>query len=133
MDGSNRRDHNAGIGAYAGAGGPELPDGHDRFLKTQKPAIQSVDALSGFTLFRIMNLELEPRGEIDPFKNPEQAMAYRYAGHVRRDCVAFRRIVERYVLAVQAGDDVVELTAVMLIIANRWSDQQDFREEWRLA
>lgn len=126
-------DQNARIGAYAGAGGRELPDGHDRFLKTQKPDVTPVDDLSRFVLLRIMELELEPRGEIDPLKNPEQAMAYRYARHVRRDCVAFRRILATYAEFVNEVGFLEQreaYTSPVLAIANRWADHYDFRAEW---
>lgn len=142
-------DPNARIGAYADATGLELPDGTDTFQHLQKPDLHPAgDPLAQFVKARIIDAETEPRHEFPRVYGLEAGpIAHRYAKQVRRDCVAFRRIVERYLLArldmATAGSDRgsrlvanAQLAAwewSMFILANRWSDHPDFRDEWRVT
>jgi len=71
------------------------------------------------------------------FASPEQAMAYRYARHVRADCVAFRQIVKLYLDAIAIPNDIgfdvgrkEQATETLLAVANRWTDHHEFDEEW---
>jgi hypothetical protein len=135
---------NARIGAYAGTGKPDLPDGIDWFEHLQKPDVpKTSDPLARFVTARIIELETEPRSEIRPlYDQPGGAMAHRYAKHVRADCVVFRQIVLRYCEFVSEIPNVAdsdwyyhgqfeEIATVMKILANRWSDHREFDEAWR--
>lgn len=135
---------NAKIGAY-GPDTSDLPDGTDTFERLQEPDFTPVDGLSRFVRSRIIELELEPRGEVavvyDEVGGP---MAYRYARHMRADCVVFRRIAVQYLDAagkyressgktlVYATAAVNQAIAAMYLVANRWSDHPDFNEAWRI-
>lgn len=122
-----------------GTTGP-VPSWRDDFTGRQLPVVTPVDDLSRFVMARIMHAESEPQHEV-PQSYDRQAgpMAHRYAGHVRRDMVAFRRIAELYCEARWTNyDDGYQqgasayMESAMLILANRFSDHPDFREEWRL-
>lgn len=148
---------NAGLGIYGGTG-PSLNSttGIDWFEHTQEPHIETGgDPLARFVLARIIELELEPRGEIKPlYDQPGGAMAHRYAKHIRTDCVVFRQIVAEYLAAMQrhakcmeqidSGGPVDEdlsfvhgadrgLYLAVLAVANRWLDHREFQPEWTLA
>jgi hypothetical protein len=126
---------NAKIGAY-GPDTSDLPDGTDTFQATQEPALPATDdPLARFVIARIIELELEPRGEVMAvYDEPAGPMAHRYAKHVRADCVVFRRQVAEYLREVSAGLECAHGTRLMvMIIANRWSERREFDEDWRLA
>lgn len=123
--------------------------GVDDFRGKQEPQVDpGDDPLARFVVDRIRDAETEPGIEVMAvYDQPAGPMAHRYAGHVRRDCRAFRWIVAAYLTAVTAsinwedtGDDPAEmdgraqgLRAAVLVVANRWPDHPDFRDEWRLA
>jgi hypothetical protein len=116
--------------------------GADDFRAKQLPAFEPVDDLSRFVLDRIREAETEPvADQVEPNGQP---MAYRYAKHVRRDMVAFRRIAAEYCdlfTDAQNGPTWSELYAALLdgikgamtVVANRWDDHHDFQEEWRVT
>lgn len=128
---------NARLGIYGGFAGDPLPSGHDRFDQRQEPHIQPIDDLSKFVTARIIEAETEPRTDaIDPHASLGDAIAYRYARYVRADCVVYRQIVVTYVDAMQSDLTYEVRTALrwpVLMIANRWADHPEFRDEWRLA
>jgi hypothetical protein len=139
---------NARIGAYAGTGKPELPDGIDWFEHLQKPDLpKTSDPLARFVTARIIEAETEPRSEIRPlYDQPGGAMAHRYAKHVRADCVVFRRITMWYLRARQELDEAEHpaarsalglkhagISEAMREVACRWSDHREFDEAWRLT
>lgn len=138
---------NARIGAYAGTGQPDLPDGIDWFEHLQKPDLpKTSDLLARFVTARIIEAETEPRSEIRPlYDEPGGAMAHRYAKHVRADCVVFRQIVAEYCTelaeqteafpdhGITAFARAMGLRYAVLAVANRWSDHRDFEPEWRLT
>ena len=68
--------------------------GHDDFRAKQEPQFEPVDDLSRFVADRIREAETEPVA--DQMEPNGQPMAYRYAKHVRDDCVVFRRIAAWY-------------------------------------
>ena len=109
--------------------------GADDFRGKQLPAFEPVDDLSRFVLDRIREAETEPvADQVEPHGHPT---GYRYAKHVRDDCVAFRKITNRYVIACgKSGDDwvwvAVGLRWAVKEIANRWSGHHEFQELWRL-
>jgi hypothetical protein len=128
-------------------GGPNLPSGLDQFDRKQEPAVEPVDDLSRFVMLRILEAETEPRVDGVPkaHHDPHGAVAHRYAGKVRADMVAFRRIVALYVDAVAAindaeggsereakEDQALGLQLAVAAVALRWSDHPDFRDDWRL-
>lgn len=138
---------NAKIGAY-GPDTSDLPDGTDIFERTQEPRLTPTDdPLARFVIARIIELELEPRGEVMAvYDEPAGPMAHRYAKHVRADCVVFRRIVLRYLDARQALDAAEHparrsalglfhagISEVMREVACRWADHREFDEDWRLG
>jgi hypothetical protein len=138
---------NARLGVYGGSTNAPLPDGTDTFQSLQEPKVDPVDDLSRFVMARIRELELEPRGEVMAvYDQPAGPMAHRYAKHVRRDCVVYRRIVAAYCTAKTgvpeiedeedgkaAWDRMIGLRIAVKTVANRWSDHHEFRDEWRLA
>lgn len=126
---------------------PELPSGIDTFQAKQQPRPEPVDELSRFVLNRITFEEDQPRvdGVPDLHYKPGGAAAHRYAGYVRRDMVAFRRIVAEYVAASAALDAAVDedehneqgarmlgLRIAVASIAMLFAEHPDFRGEWRL-
>lgn len=128
-------------------GAPILPSGRDDFTADQQPNPQPVDDLSRFVMDRIRFAESEPSADMVPkfYAQPQGAMAHRYAGNVRRDMVVFRHIVELYIesLADDDSDPYAKgdgyqagarnyMEALMLVLANRFADHPDFRDEWRL-
>jgi hypothetical protein len=128
-------------------GAPILPSGLDQFTAKQQPNPRPIDDLSRFVMARIRGAETEPRVDrvADEYSKPAGAMAHRYAGHMRRDMVVFRNIVELYVesLADDDSDPYAKgdgyqagarnyMEALMLVLANRFADHPDFQEAWRL-
>ena len=137
---------NAKIGAY-GPDTSDLPDGTDTFQATQEPALPATDdPLARFVIARIIELELEPRGEVMAvYDEPAGPMAHRYAKHVRADCVVFRLIVVEYCEWMAERDAARQhgagdlwaayrdgLLGSVTAIANRWDDHHDFQDGWRL-
>lgn len=135
-------------------GSPILPSGIDMFDKPQHPRPKPVDDLSRFVLQRIHFEETQPviDGIPKAAAKSQQAMAHRYAGYVRQDMVAFRRVVDLYVSAVALRDALPNLQETVLAtdiadfdgqvamaqlavkaLAMRWQDHHEFRAEWRLA
>lgn len=127
--------------------GNPMPAGwRDDFRAMQKPDVRPVDELSAFVYARILATELEPRSEVPQVYNqPVGPMAHRYAAAVRRDMVAFRRILAEYcdwVVEEEAAKqhDAWDLWAAhrdgllgsVTVLANRWADHPDFRDGWRL-
>jgi hypothetical protein len=128
-------------------GAPILPSGLDQFTADQQPDPRPVDDLSRFVMSRIRFAESEPAVDMVPksYSRPGGAMTHRYAGNVRRDMVVFRRIVQLYVesLADDDSDPYAKgdgyqagarsyMEETMLVLANRFADHPDFRDEWRL-
>lgn len=127
-------------------GAPRLPTGLDQFTADQQPNPRPVDDLSRFVMDRIRFAESEPAVDMVPkfYSRPGGAMTHRYAGNVRRDMVAFRRIVAEYCLelaeqtatfpdhGVTAFARAMGLRYAVLAIANRFADHPDFEPEWRL-
>ncbi len=120
-------------------GGPSLPSGLDEYDKRQEPQVDPVDDLSRFVLDRIREAETEPRIDGVPkiHHDIRGAIAYRYAGYVRHDMVAFRRVVRLYVDCAESTWPADALRAAALrpaiqAFAMRWEQHDDFREEWRL-
>jgi hypothetical protein len=129
-------------------GSPNLPSGRDDFTARQQPDPAPVDDLSRFVLARIREAETEPRADGIPQNHHQHPMAYRYAGYVREDMVAFRHIANQYVRDLshwtrlvddgkerenpaEAGRFAASLSA-MLAVGRRWSQHHDFQEKWRL-
>jgi hypothetical protein len=124
-----------------------LHAGLDDFRAKQEPRVTPVDDLSRFVLDRIRDAETEPAIEVMAvYDQPAGPMAHRYAGHVRRDCVAFRRIVAEYCEWMADRDAARQhgagelwaahrdgLLGSVTAIANRWADHPDMRDDWRLA
>lgn len=140
---------NDDLGIYGGHSTGE--SWHDHFRTLQQPRIDpGQDPLAQFVNARIIELETEPRGEIDAvYDLPAGPVAYRYAKHVRADCVAFRMQVALYLEAasewrrVAETDEVVPnpervlgrvvaLHAAVLAVAMRWADHREFQAEWRI-
>ena len=119
---------NASLGIYGGfTQETGLDAGIDRFEHMQEPDFAWVDEITKFIKARIIEAELEPRGEVlAMYDEPAGAMAHRYAKKVRADMVTFRRIV---LLHCVHGD----LHDAVRAIAGRWSDHHEFRDEWRLT
>lgn len=140
---------NARIGAYASRSDGTDGLGIDWFEHTQQPDLpKTSDPLARFVISRIIELETEPRNEVKAvYDEVGGPMAHRYAKHVRRDCVVFRRQVLAYLQAKARSeawednrDDPAELSGIvvglrraLLQVANRWSDHREFRDEWRLV
>lgn len=139
---------NARMGIYGGfTKETGLDAGIDRFETYQEPAVKpGDDPLVQFVVARIQEAEIEPRNEVLRVYDqaPAGPMAHRYAKHVRRDMVVFRKIVVAYLDAAakdqQATDSYAHdywqdfglgLRAAVLAIADRWSDHHEFREQWR--
>lgn len=128
-------------------GAPILPSGLDQFTGRQEPNPAPVDDLSEFVMARIRFAEVEPRSEVPQrYKEPLGPMVHRYAAGVRRDMVAFRRIVAEYAAASTAldaaeGEDehneqgarMLGLRLAVAAIAMRFADHPDFRDEWQLT
>lgn len=145
-DDSNRV--NARLGIYGGRGVGMPLDGIDWFEQLQEPEVDpGDDPLAGFVLSRIIELELEPRGEIKPlYDQPGGSMAHRYAKHVRRDCIVFRKQLAQY-LEIKAalaestdpGENrllagcMLAATSMLTAIAERWDDHRDFQAEWSMV
>jgi hypothetical protein len=127
-------------------GSPILPSGLDQFTAPLEPDPRPVDDLSRFVMERIRAAETEPRVDMVPaaYSKPAGAMAHRYASNVRRDMVAFRRIVAEYCAelaeqseafpdhGVTAFARAMGLRYAVLAIANRFADHPDFVPEWRM-
>lgn len=133
-------DANDRLGIYGGFAGPPLAAGVDRFDRKQEPRLTPVDDLSKFVAARIVEAETEPRTDaIDPHASLGDAIAYRYAGYIRKDCVVYRQIVEGYCYAKgrdrddEAAASLAGLRLAVLAVANRWAGHPEFRDEWRLA
>lgn len=124
-----------------------LPAGLDMYDRPLEPRVEPVDELSRFVLDQIRAQETEPRIDQVPQRHdePNGALAYRYAGKVRDDCVVFRRIVALYVSAlaeVDAAENDLERNAekdralglrqAVAALAARWDDQPAFKAEWRV-
>lgn len=141
---------NADLGIYGGyaTGDSEDLSGIDWFDALQEPTVDTRnDPLAAFVMARVIELELEPRGEVKAvYDEVGGPMAHRYAKHVRRDCVVFRRIVVRYMEAREALDAAEHpagrsalgllhggISEAMREIACRWSDHREFHDEWRLG
>jgi hypothetical protein len=127
-----RPSRNARLGIYGGSTNAPHPDGTDTFQSLQEPKVDPVDDLSRFVMARIRELELEPRGEVMAlYDEPGGAMAHRYAKHVRKDCVVFRRIAQVYLDYASDVDAGSVAESAMLAVANRWADHPDFDPDWR--
>lgn len=128
-------------------GGPSLPSGLDQFTAKQQPNPTPVDGLSLFVMQRIREAETEPVVDQVPkhYHEIHGAAAHRYAAKVREDMVAFRRIVKLYVeavAAVEAAEDgyvndaeedrAFGLRQAVAILAMRWEQHPEFRDDWRL-
>lgn len=128
-------------------GAPILPSGIDDYSTTQQPDPRPVDDLSRFVLERIRDAETEPHvdGLGRDYYRTGYAMAHRYAGHVRADMVAFRRIVAAYCEkklevpdiedeedGLAAWSQMVGLSIAVRSLAMRWPDHPDFDTDWRL-
>lgn len=102
--------------------------GHDDFRAKQEPQFEPVDDLSQFVADRIREAETEPvADQVEPNGQP---MAYRYAKHVRRDMVAFRKILTTYAEHHNDVETGGVIGFVVLAIANRWDDHHDFERGW---
>jgi hypothetical protein len=120
-------------------GAPDLETGLDKFTARQKPDVHPVDDLSRFVMDRIIAAEAEPKTEVPQvYGQPAGPIAHRYAAAVRRDMAVFRNIVDLYIDAErnQDGDGFQAgaqryMESAMLVLANRFSDHPDFRDEWR--
>jgi hypothetical protein len=126
---------NASLGIYGGFTESTADnDGLDRFERTQEPKLPPTsDPLARFVIARIIEAETEPRGEvIAAYDLPAGPMAHRYAKHVRRDMVVFRRIVELYLYYASDVDAGSVIESAMLAVANRWSDHRDFAPAWSI-
>jgi hypothetical protein len=121
---------NARLGIYGGHSTGE--SWRDNFRSLQQPRIDpGDDPLAKFVTARIIELETEPRGEIDAvYDLPAGPVAYRYAKHVRADCVAFRQIVALYVEPCASPSAKRALRDAVLAVANRWADHREFQTEW---
>jgi hypothetical protein len=118
------------------------PIGLDLFDQPIGPKVEPCDDLSRFVMDCIRLQETEPRTDmvVQSYDETAGPMAHRYAGKVREDCKAFRRIVALYVEAHTAGNADQGFVAgarayteaAVLVLANRWSTVAGFREEWRL-
>lgn len=121
-------------------GAPILPSGRDDFTAMQQPDVHPVDDLSRFVMARILWTEREPRSEVPQvYGQPVGPMVHRYAAAVRRDMVAFRRIVAQYcevhALPLDIGLDVgrkLQALKAVQALAMRWAEHPDFDPEWRL-
>lgn len=120
---------NARMGIYGGFSKETgLDAGIDRFETYQEPAVRpGDDPLLQFVVARIQEAEIEPRNEVLRVYDqaPAGPMAHRYAKHVRRDMVAFRKILVRHL-------EHHDLHDAVRAIAERWEDHHLFRDEWRL-
>ena len=115
-------------------GMPGSGAGVDDFRAKLEPRFTPVDDLSRFVADRIRDLETEPVVDgVDPLKSPGDAAAYRYAKHVRDDCVVFRKIVAQYVEPSASPSAKRALRLAVVSLAERWSDHHDFQESWRLS
>lgn len=120
-------------------GSPNVQPWRDDFTGKQEPNPKPVDDLSRFVLDRIMFTESEPRFDVpQAYNQPAGPIAHRYAQGVRRDMVAFRRILAIYCDVVDMGEPFELADAIstaqdaVKVLAARWSDHPDFRDEWRL-
>lgn len=138
---------NARLGIYGGHSDGTENLGLDRFENLQEPKIDpGQDPLARFVVARIIEAELEPRGEVmAAYDHPAGPIAYRYAKGVRADMVAFRRIVQRYVEASEALDAAEHpakrsalglfhagISEAMREVACRWSAHPDFDQAWSI-
>lgn len=127
------------------ANAPGIRAGIDDFRGKLEPRFNPIDDLSRFAADRIRELETEPVTDMVAQLHDDQPMAHRYAGYVRRDCVAFRRILAEYCTelaeqtaafpdqGITAFARAMGLRYAVLAIANRWSDHPNFLDEWRLG
>lgn len=139
---------NARMGIYGGFGSSgQLDESTDRFEDLQQPEVNAgSDPLASFVMRRVVELELEPRGEvIAAYDKPAGPMAHRYAKHVRRDCVVFRKQVAQYLVIKaeyeQATDEgerqilsgcVLAAAGALSAIAERWDDHPEFQPDWSM-
>lgn len=125
-------------------GAPNVQPWRDDFTGKQQPRPAAVDDLSRFVIDRIMAAEDAPQFDVpQAYTKPAGPIAHRYATEMRRDMVAFRRIVAEYCRFVEEVERPVDrmdwyegqleaLRGVVVALANRFSDHPDFRDEWRL-
>lgn len=125
-------------------GAPNVQPWRDDFTGMQQPRPTPVDDLSRFVLDRIDQAEREPSYEFPAaYDRDAGPMAHRYAAGVRRDMVAFRRIVAEYCRFITEADRPVgdmswyegqreALHGAVVVLANRFADHPDFQETWRL-
>lgn len=128
-------------------GSPNVQPWRDDFTTPLLPEPKPVDALSRFVLERIRFTETEPRHDVpQAYDRAAGPIAHRYAVEMRRDMVAFRKIVAQYVVVYEdyeaetdpnrrymlAGCGLVAAGA-MSALAERWSDHPDFRDNWRIV
>jgi hypothetical protein len=115
----------------------------DRFERLQKPTINPAgDPLAEFVSARIIEAETAPRFDLtdELHDTPGGAIAQRYAEHLRRDCVAFRRIVvayldvkaEREENAADLSGQVSGLRLAVEAIATHWAEHPDFQAGWKI-
>lgn len=126
-------------------GAPLLPPGRDNFTARQYPAPRPIDDLSQFVLDAIGRLEDAPKHDVPrAYNKPAGPIAHRYAGEMRDDMVAFRRIVAEYCDWVTEATNATEetrveyeahlegLRGVITVLANRFADHPGFQDGWRL-
>jgi len=120
------------------------PPWRDDFSGLQQPRPEPVDDLSRFVLARIAATEDAPSLDFPAaYDRPAGPIAHRYAQGMRRDMVAFRRIVAEYCRFVAETEAPVgrmdwydgqreALRGTLVVLANRFAGHPDFRDEWRL-
>lgn len=121
-------------------GSGPAPSWRDDFTGPQLPDPDPVDDLSRFVMDQIRAAETEPRHEVpQAYDQPAGPIAHRYAAAVRRDMIAFRRILDLYCQeAWNTNEDGFQhgaqryAEAAVLAIASRFADHPDMRDEWRL-
>ena len=83
---------------------------------------------------RIRDAESEPAIEVMAvYDQPAGPMAHRYAGHVRRDCVVYRKVVALYLEPSASPSAKRALRAAVVSIAERWDNHPEFDDRWRMA
>lgn len=108
----------------------------DDFTGKLEPALPSgtKDPLIEFVTWQILAAETQPKHEVPQLYDTQAGpMLHRYAGYVRQDCEAFRRVVNRYWDAVTTGAPTpaqAALRSAVEDLALRWKTHPDWREDW---